>query len=249
MTAGYSTVDAIAGMFPAFKRSPQWQAKTFYRAGFTIQDSNGYIEAATTPGTSGSSAPAWPAVGGTVSEGPSSPQLTWTNTGGTTADQKPSDAQILQYAEDVQGDVDAALQRRFQEFIGGAPYNGSFTAWIAAVLAVADAADILEKVNRYGAAAQLGEALATLGVAAAKDLAKVFAIRYDELIGELRALDARGNPIPAGGLYDHLFDPLARSEAVRPGLEGVAGGDQPRGQTPYEEGSSAVFGKFDKRGT
>lgn len=249
MSAGYTTVDAIAGMFPAFKRSPQWQPKTFYRAGFTVQDSNGYIESASTPGTSGASAPSWPAVGGTVSEGPSSPQLTWTNTGGTTADQKPSDALITQYALDVQGKIDAVLQKRFQEQITvyGTVAPTNFQSWLATLST--DALDVLEEVNRYGAAIDLGQTLATLGAAAARDLAKVFALRYDDLINELRGLSVGGTPIPGGGLFDHLFDSLARSESVRPGLEGVAGGDQPRGQSLDEEGLSNAFGKFDKRGT
>ncbi|HUI42089.1 MAG TPA: hypothetical protein VL523_08980 [Terriglobia bacterium] len=163
-----------------------------------------------------------------------------------TPQQNPSDTLIQIYVDDAAGDIDAVLERRFSETIQASPYNGSFPAWVATLST--DAQNVLERINRYGAAAQLGQTLASFGVAAARDLAQDCDARYGELLGELNARDKSGRPAP-GGLFDHLFDVLAQSETPRAGFEGVAGGDQPRGQTPAETGSSQVFGKFDRRGT
>jgi hypothetical protein len=163
-----------------------------------------------------------------------------------TPQQNPPDSLIQTYIDDVAGDIDAALERRFNEAVQAAPFNGSFAAWVAAL--PADAEDVLERINRYGAAAQLGQTLATFGVAAARELAEDCFAHYGDLLNELNARDKSGRPL-SSGLYDHLFDSLARTETPRPGLEAIAGGDQPRGQTPAETGSSQVFGKFDRRGT
>lgn len=159
------------------------------------------------------------------------------------ANQRPSDALIQVYIDDVAGDIDAVLQRRFAEIIGT---YASFAAFAAALST--DAVNVLEKLNRYGAAAQLGETLATFGVASAREMEKDFDEHYTGLLRELNAEAADGKPMPRG-MYDHLFDAQARTETPRPALKGVAGGDQPVGQTPSDIGSSAVFGKFDKRGT
>jgi hypothetical protein len=163
-----------------------------------------------------------------------------------TPQQNPPDSLIQTFIDDVAGDIDAVLQRRFNEAVQAEPFNGSFAGWVAALSA--DAQNVLERVNRYGAAAQLGETLASFGVAAARELAQDCHTHYGELLGELNARDKSGHPT-IGGLYDYLFDSLARTETPRPGLEGIAGGDQPRGQTPRDTGSSQVFGKFDRRGT
>lgn len=163
-----------------------------------------------------------------------------------TPQQNPPDILIQTYIDDVAGEIDAVLERRFNEAVAGSPFNGSIVAWVAAL--AADAKNVLERVNRYGAAAQLGQTLATFGVAAARELAQDCFAHYNDLLGELNARDKNGRPMTSG-LYDHLFDSLARTETPRPGLEGVAGGDQPPGQTPAEMGSSQVFGKFDRRGT
>lgn len=157
--------------------------------------------------------------------------------------QNPSDALIQQYIDDVAGDIDAVLNRRFAEVIGG---NANFVTFVGSLST--DALNVLEKVNRYGAAAQLAETLASFGVAAAREMEKDFDAHYDELIRQLNARDKNDRPIPAG-MYDHLFDPQARSETPRAALQGVAGGDQPADQTPADTGSSAAFGKFDNRGT
>ena len=160
-----------------------------------------------------------------------------------TAQQNPPDTLIQHYVDDVAGDIDAVLNRRFGEVIGG---YASFAAFTSALSA--DALNVLEKINRYGATAQLGQTLASFGVTAARNLGQDFDAQYDELIGQLNARDKDGKPAPAG-MYDHLFDSEARTESPRPSLEGIAGGDQPEGQTPLDTGSSQVFGKFDRRGT
>lgn len=110
-----------------------------------------------------------------------------------------------------------------------------------------DPSHILEKINRYGAAAQLGETLATFGVASARELGKNFRDGYLDLLNELDARDARGHPLPSGR-YDKQFDSVARTETPRPAFQAVAGGDQDPKQTPVDVGLSNVFGKFDKRG-
>ncbi|MGH9431169.1 MAG: hypothetical protein ACRD3T_06475 [Terriglobia bacterium] len=111
-----------------------------------------------------------------------------------------------------------------------------------------DASRILEKINRYGAAAQLGATLATFGVAGARDLAQSLEVEYEGLLEALNARDKNGRPLDSG-LYDYLFDPQSRVQSPRPGLQGIAGGDQPRGRTPGDLGMSNYFGKFDKKGT
>ncbi len=160
-----------------------------------------------------------------------------------TPQQKPSDALIQQYIDDVAGDIDAVLQRRFAEVVGAFSTFAGFVASLST-----DAVNVLEKINRYGAAAQLAETLASFGVAAAREMEKDFDAHYMELLRQLNAEARDGKPMTRG-MYDHLFDSQARSETPRPALKGLSGGDQPVGQTPKDTGSSAVFGKFDKRGT
>ncbi len=163
-----------------------------------------------------------------------------------TPQQKPADELIVVYGQDVASELNAILDRRFWESINAPPYAGSLSSWLSAL--GTDANNILEKINRYGAAQQLGETLATFGVAGARDLAKRLGDEYERMKHDLDARDNQGRPA-ASGPYDHLFDPLARTESPRPALEAIAGGDQPIGQTPADTGSSQVFGKFDKRGT
>jgi hypothetical protein len=159
-----------------------------------------------------------------------------------TAQQKPADSLIQTFIDDVAGDIDAILQKRFGEVINSS-YAGSFSAF-QAVLSQ-DALNVLERINRYGAAAQLSTTLATMGVAAAERLGKDFTAQYELLIARLRAVDEAGRPV-ASGEYDFLFDPAARIESPRPGLQGIAGGDMPREETQYDQGLSDFFGKFDK---
>jgi hypothetical protein len=160
--------------------------------------------------------------------------------------QNPPDSLIQQYIDDVASEMNAVIDRRFAEAITGPPAYDDVADFVASI--GIDGQNICEKINRYGAAVQLGETLATFGIAGARDLAKSFAQVYEQMFDDLDARDAHGKPMPSGP-YDHLFDVQARTETPRPGLEGVAGGDQPRDQTPMDEGLSNVFGKFDKRGT
>lgn len=112
----------------------------------------------------------------------------------------------------------------------------------------AGALNICEMINRYGAARQLGETLATFGVATARQQAQSFGANYERLKNSLDARNDRGEPL-ASGAYDKYFDPLARTESAEPALEAIAGGDMDRSETPAAMGSSQVFGKFDERGT
>lgn len=159
-----------------------------------------------------------------------------------TAQQKPADSLIQQFIDDVAGDLDAILQKRFGELIAES-YAGSFAAFQAALSP--DALNVLEKINRYGAAAQLASTLATFGVAAAERLGKDCEGEYHELRNRLEARDANGKR-ESSGMYDVLFDPAARIESPRPGLRGIAGGDQPRGETARDEGLDDYFSKSER---
>jgi len=157
------------------------------------------------------------------------------------AQQKPADSLIQQYIDDVAAELDAVILRRFSEAMAGPPAFSTPAAFVAVL--GADATNIMEKINRYGAAVQLGETLATFGIAGARDMAKSFDTVYAEMFNDLDARDRNGKPM-ASGAYDHLFDTIARTETPRPGLQAVAGGDQPVGQTAQDLGMSNVFSKF-----
>jgi hypothetical protein len=152
----------------------------------------------------------------------------------------PSDTLIQNFIDDVAGEIDAILQRRFQEAfasLGFTAWQGSFTT---------DQLNLLEKINRYGACAQLAEVLETSGIAAAARVAKGFEDEFRELSRKLNARDTDGKPLAQGGDYDYLFDPLAKVETPRPQLGGVAGGDQYPSDTAGEA-STNVFKKWDRR--
>ncbi len=159
-----------------------------------------------------------------------------------TAQQKPADSLVQQFIDDVAGEIDAVLNRRFATVIAS---YASFSAYLSAL--ALDATNILEKINRYGAAAQLGETLGTFGVASARELGKNFRDEYLEMLNQLNARDTRGQPL-ASGRYDKQFDSVARTETPRPAFQAVPGGDQDPNQVPADAGLSNVFGKFDKRG-
>jgi hypothetical protein len=157
------------------------------------------------------------------------------------AQQKPTDDLIQTYVDDIAAEINAILVRR--GFVG----TGLDAPAIASVLS-ADATSICEMINRYGAAAQLGETLGSFGVVSTRELAKSLQETYQRLKNELDARDDKGHPLPSGP-YDKYFNPQARTESSQPALRAISGGDQPSEQTPGETGSSQVFGKFDKRGT
>lgn len=152
----------------------------------------------------------------------------------------PSDTLIQNYIDDVAGELDAILQRRFQEAYSSA----GFTAWQGTFST--DQLNLLEKINRYGACAQLAEVFETSGIAAAARVAKGFEDEFRELCNKLNARDAGGKPLSQGGDYDYLFDPLAKVETPRAQLGGVAGGDQYPSKTSSED-STNVFKKWDRR--
>lgn len=152
----------------------------------------------------------------------------------------PSNTLIQNFIDDVAGEINSILQRRFQE----AYASQGFTAWQAGF--TTDQLNLLEKINRYGACAQLAEVLESSGIAAAARVAKSFEDEYRELCNHLNARGADGHPRAQGGDYDYLFDSQAKVETPRPQLGGVAGGDQHPGETS-SEGSSNVFKKFDRK--
>jgi len=152
----------------------------------------------------------------------------------------PSDTLIQNFIDDVAGEIDAILQRRFQE----AYSSVGFSAWQGAFSA--DQLNLLEKINRYGACAQLAEVFETSGIAAAARVAKGFEDEFRHLCNQLNARDSDGKPLAPGGDYDFLFDSSAKVETPRPQLGGVAGGDQYPSETAGE-GSTNVFKKWDRR--
>ena len=152
----------------------------------------------------------------------------------------PSDTLIQTFIDDVAGEIDAILQRRFQE----AYASLGFTAWQGTFST--DQLNLLEKINRYGACAQLAEVFETSGIAAAARVAKGFEDEFREQCNKLNARDPEGKPLAQGGDYDYLFDPLAKVETPRPQLGGVAGGDQYPSETSSED-STNVFKKWDRR--
>jgi hypothetical protein len=152
----------------------------------------------------------------------------------------PADTLIQTFIDDVAGEIDAVLQRRFQE----AYASLGFTAWQGSF--GPDQLNILEKINRYGACAQLAGVFETAGIAAAARVAKGFDDTFQEAYNKLNARNQDGKPLAQGGDYDYLFDPLAKVETPRPQLGGVAGGDQRPSETASED-SSNVFKKWDRR--
>jgi hypothetical protein len=152
----------------------------------------------------------------------------------------PADTLIQTFIDDVAAEIDAVLQRRFQE----AYSIPGFSAWQAAL--GTDQLNILEKMNRYGACTQLAEVFETAGIGAAARVAKGFEDTFQEMCNRLNARDAAGKPLTQGGDYDYLFDPLAKIETPRAQLGGVAGGDQRPSET-RDDGTSSVFKKWDRR--
>jgi hypothetical protein len=155
------------------------------------------------------------------------------------ASKGPSNALIQTFIDDVAGEINAILQRRFQE----AYASQGFTGWRQSF--TTDQLNLLEKINRYGACAQLADVFETSGIAAAARVAQSFEAEFREMANKLNARDAEGEPQAQGGDYDYLFDPLAKVETPRSQLGGAAGGDQSPSGTASEN-SSNVFKKWDR---
>jgi hypothetical protein len=152
----------------------------------------------------------------------------------------PSDTTIQFWVDDIASDIRAILQRRFEE----AWRASGYAAWEASLNA--DQVCIAEKINRYGACAQLATAFETAGITAAARVAKDFGEVYEAELNKLNARDKNGKPVPQGGDYDYLFDSQAKVETPRPQLGGVSGGDQQPGQSG-SEGGQVIFKKYDRR--
>ena len=152
----------------------------------------------------------------------------------------PSDTLVQTFIDDVGAEIDAVLQRRFQE----AYASQGFTAWVTSFGPLQS--DLLEKINRYGACAELADVFETAGIAAAARLAKSFEDKYRTALNRLNARDVDGKPLTQGGDYDYLFDSLAKVETPRAQMAGAAGGDQQPGTTD-SEGTRTVFKKWDRR--
>ena len=152
----------------------------------------------------------------------------------------PSGTLIQTFIDDVAAEIDSILQRRFQE----ASASLGFTAWQGTFSL--DQLNLLEKINRYGACAQLAEVFESSGITAAARVAKGYADEFRELSNKLNARDTNGKPLAQGGDYDYLFDPLAKVETPRAQLGGAAGGDQYPSESSSED-STNVFKKWDRK--
>lgn len=154
------------------------------------------------------------------------------------AQQAPADDQIQIWVNDIAGEIDAVLINRFTESINSSPSLGDFALWIS--LLPVQAITILEKINRYGAAAQLMLTLATIGSASTAKLALIMQEKFERMWHDLDASDDKGRPM-ASGMYDSYFDPLSRIETPRPGLMASSGAQIPCGQTPRDCGLNIPF--------
>ncbi len=234
----YTTIDKVAGMFPSFSRPAAWSSST-WSVGATIKDPNGNIQKCTTGGSSGPTIPNPFATqpGATTLDGTT---VIWTCQGPPTVQQKPADTLIQTLIDDVAAEIDSVLQRRFAQAILTAP---GFTAFIAAL--PPDAVNILEKINRYGAAVDVAAVLASFGNKTAADQGKNYEERYDTILGELAATDDKGKS-KQFGRYDLYFDKLSQTQTPRPAMLAVAGADTPiqaTGQTDPAGGGSQMFSR------
>ena len=151
----------------------------------------------------------------------------------------PSDTLVQTYVDDIAGDIDAVLMRRFSE----AYSTVGFTAWKAAFSDLQK--NILESINRFGACAEMGNVFETAGIASAARVAKTFEDKYQGELNKLNARDKNGKPIEQGGDYDFIFDPLSKVETPRAQMKGIAGGEVPSCETLFDEDMSNYFGKHE----
>lgn len=133
----------------------------------------------------------------------------------------PSDALIQTFIDDVAADIDAVLERRFQE----AYQAVGFAAWQAAFNA--QQVNVLEHLNRWGACAQLADVFEANGVTVAVKLAQTYEQKFQSGFRTLNSRDANDKPLTQGGDYDYLFDSQAKVETPRSILKGNSGRPQP----------------------
>jgi hypothetical protein len=138
---------------------------------------------------------------------------------------------------------------------GGADTSDGSAAWKSASQTAQFR--VLERGNRYGAAAQLGRVLATLNMGGADRLATEYKdADWQPFIDELNAKPVGGGgsrslsrammmeSLQGGGAFDYLFDPHSKVATPRPLMMSVPGGDQDISSAPADSGASSFFGKF-----
>jgi hypothetical protein len=156
----------------------------------------------------------------------------------------PADALIQTFIDDTTAEIDAVLQGRFSEAITGS-LSGTFAGWSAAFSL--DQKNLLEKICRFGACAEMGTVFEAFGIVTFAKLAAEYEKKYQALVNALNERDGSGKLLAEGGRYDSLFDPLSTIESPRPMMGGAAGADQQR-QTLDDEGMFSKFGRDDPRG-
>lgn len=124
---------------PALTSTP-WKTGAYYPVGFSILGPSNHWQQVTVPGYSGGSAPAFSTSGGTVSEGPSSPQLTWKDKGGGFSGGAPNVPMAqLPLVSDGAGNWYSPVQRTLDGvfFEDVTDLNGSIAVYVDGVLASA----------------------------------------------------------------------------------------------------------------
>jgi len=147
-----------------------------------------------------------------------------------TPQQNPQDSVIETYLENDASKLRGKLLRRFEESFAASNLP-TVDAWLAGLPQAQDAHNVLEELNRHGAAVALVDVFAAYGVSGVRDLAaKILVPKYQELVA---AFDR--------GEHDKLFDPLARGVTPRPLFQGIGGAETDR-STPEDRGEDRKFG-------
>lgn len=162
---------------------------------------------------------------------------TWNKSRGS-PQQAPADSDVTAWISDLTERINAILARRFSEAISPPPYSGNVALWLASL---PSATKLLEQIERYGAAAQLGYVLATIG-GSKGIIANADRIQEDfnKLWNDLNATDKDGHPLPAGP-YDRYFDAQSKLESPRPLLSATSGADQDPHEVAADRGLSNQF--------
>lgn len=155
----------------------------------------------------------------------------------------PSDGQIQAFINDEGAQIDAILQRRFQEAIAQPPFSGNFATWVDGF--GQDQQYLLEKINRFGACGEMGIVFAATGQTLYQKLAAEYEAKAQTMLDRLNARDKDGKPRQQGGDYDFLFDSLAKIESPRDTFSGIGGAETDR-STPEDRGEDRAFGKNQK---